>query len=74
MAVTHIQAWAMGAFGSLVGGMVTAYYLGDKNVRESIIFIAPFMVIGLLGTFKVLAYIEPDMRLQEIQKTEGILF
>ena len=55
MAITEIQAWTMGAFGSLVGGMVVAYFLGGKEARESIIFVSPFVAIGLLGTFKVLA-------------------
>lgn len=55
----------MGAFGSLMGGMVTAYYLGDDEIRTKILFAAPFLIIGVLGTFKALSYIGPEIVLVE---------
>jgi len=58
--VGYIQAWAMGAFGSLIGGMVTAYYLGNDEARQKIIFVIPFMAIGIMGTFKALSNIEME--------------
>jgi len=55
-----MQAWGMGAFGSLLGGIVVAYYLGDDDIRDRIIFITPFLILGTIGTFKALSYIEPE--------------
>ena len=60
MAISHMQAWGMGAFGSLLGGIVVAYYLGDDDIRDRIIFITPFLILGTIGTFKALSYIEPE--------------
>jgi len=54
--VGYFQAWGIGAFGSLLGGMVTSYYLGDKNVREKILIASPFMIIGVIGVFQIFTY------------------
>lgn len=73
MAVTNIQAWVMGAFGSLVGGMVSAYYLGDQNTRDKILFVTPFIVIGTIGTFKALSSIPEDAILKKIQEETRVI-
>ena len=65
MNIGYMQAWAMGAFGSLLGGMVTAYYLGDDTTRNKILFVAPFLIVGVIGTFKALSYVDTDMRLKK---------
>jgi len=69
--VGYLQAWAMGAFGSLLGGMVTAYYLGDKPTRDKILFVMPFLMVGLIGTFKALSYVDTDIRLKEELQQNG---
>jgi len=53
MAISEMQGWMMGAFGSMVGGVVVAWYFGDKKIRDKITFITPFLAIGVLGVFKV---------------------
>lgn len=52
--VSDISAWTMGAYGSLMGGMVTAFLLGDDEIRRKIIFISPFLVVGIIGTYRTL--------------------
>jgi len=53
MPVGNMSAWMMGAYGSAVGGAVVAWYLGDKKTKEKIIFLTPFLFIGILGVYKV---------------------
>lgn len=63
--IGYMEAWTMGAFGSLLGGVVTAYYLGNQEAREKIMFIAPFLIVGVLGTFKALSYVSKDTLTQQ---------
>lgn len=65
--IGYMQAWAMGAFGSLLGGMVAAYYLGDQAARDKILFAAPFLIVGVIGTFKALSYVDTDLKLKSEQ-------
>lgn len=50
--IGYFQAWTIGAFGSLLGGMVTAYYLGDQETRDKILYVAPFLIVGIIGVFQ----------------------
>lgn len=47
--------WAVGAFGSVVGSTVTAYYLGDEATRTKINFAVPFILIASIGIVKLLS-------------------
>lgn len=62
--IGYFEAWTIGAFGSLLGGMVTAYYLGDEEVRTKIIFAVPFLTVGIIGVFKTLSYVKEQEQLQ----------
>lgn len=44
----------MGAYGSLTGGAVVAYYLGNEEQRNKLLFVAPFLIIGIIGVYKAL--------------------
>lgn len=50
--IGYFEAWAIGAFGSLLGGMVTAYYLGGSEVKEKILLTTPFLLVGVIGIFQ----------------------
>jgi len=53
--VSELGAWIMGAFGSLTGGTVVAWYLGDQQTKEKILFITPFLAIGIIGVYNILS-------------------
>lgn len=58
--IGYFEAWTIGAFGSLLGGMVTAYYLGNKETREKIVYATPFLIVGVIGVFKAYSYVRED--------------
>ena len=46
--------WAAAAFGSGLAALGTAYYLGTEVERTKITFLVPFILIGAIGTIKIL--------------------
>ena len=68
-AIGYFEAWTIGAFGSLLGGMVTAYYLGDTPTREKIVYALPFLLVGIIGVFKAYSYVNEE---ETIYKTRII--
>lgn len=58
--IGYFEAWTIGAFGSLLGGMVTAFYLGDKEQREKIVWALPFLLVGIIGVFRAYSYVHTE--------------
>lgn len=48
-------AWAAGVYGSIIGGTTTAYILGDEKTKTTIHFLVPFLLLGAIGTIKLLS-------------------
>lgn len=48
-------AWVAGVYGSVIGSTSTAYILGDEKVRTTIHFLVPFLLLGAIGTIKLLS-------------------
>lgn len=49
------REWAGAVVGSIIGSTTTAYVLGDEKTRTTIHFLIPFLILGAIGTIKLLS-------------------